>query len=103
MGFFKDFKNDMKQAVNELIPGNEEMVSEYDDEDMVNTLEEEAPPADEEYVNTMEQESVPAESQKATDAEDETFDEVDLSDLNEFDLQEEDFEDFDEEIGRAHV
>lgn len=96
MGFFKDFKNDMKQAVNELIPGNEEMVSEYDDEDMVNTLEEEAPPADEEYVNTMEQESVPAESQKATDAEDETFDEVDLSDLNEFDLQEEDFEDFDE-------
>ena len=35
MGFFKDFKNDMKQAVNELMPGDEEMVNEYDDDDMV--------------------------------------------------------------------
>ena len=34
MGFFKDFKNDMKQAVNELMPENDEMVSEYDDEPM---------------------------------------------------------------------
>ena len=41
MGFFKDFKDDMKQAVNELMPGNDEMVNEYDDEDMVNTLEDE--------------------------------------------------------------
>ena len=40
MGFFKDFKNDMKQAVNELMPGDEEMVNEYDDDYMVNTLEE---------------------------------------------------------------
>lgn len=97
MGFFKDFKNDMKQAVNELIPGNEEMVSEYDDEDMVNTLEEETLPEDEEYVNTMEQDSNPAETPKTTDTEEETFEDIDLADLNEFDLQEEDFEDFEEE------
>ena len=92
MGFFKDFKNDMKQAVNELIPGNEEMVSEYDDEDMVNTLEEETLPEDEEYVNTMEQDSNPAETPKTTDTEEETFEDIDLADLNEFD-----------QIGRAHV
>lgn len=97
MGFFKDFKNDMKQAVNELIPGNEEMVSEYDDEDMVNTLEEEALPEDEEYVNTMEQPTAPVDTPKSEELEEEAFDDVDLSDLDEFDLQEEDFTDLDEE------
>lgn len=88
MGFFKDFKNDMKQAVNELIPDNEEMVNEYDDEDMVNTLETGAQPEDEEYVNTMEEE--PA---RPAAGEDDILDEVDLADLEEFDLDEEDIED----------
>ena len=40
MGFFKDFKEDMKQAVNELIPGNDEVADAYDDEDMINTFDE---------------------------------------------------------------
>lgn len=88
MGFFKDFKNDMKQAVNELIPDNEEMVNEYDDEDMVNTLETGTQPEDGEYVNTMEEE--PA---RQTASEDDILDEVDLADLEEFDLDEEDIED----------
>ena len=38
MGFFKDFKADLTQAVNELLPDSDEMVNEYDDEDMVDTL-----------------------------------------------------------------
>jgi cytoskeletal protein CcmA (bactofilin family) len=40
MGFFKDFKRDFAQAVNELMPDKDEMASEYDDEDMVNTFDE---------------------------------------------------------------
>ncbi len=40
MSFFKDFKADFAQAVNELIPDSEEMTTEFDDDDMVNTLEE---------------------------------------------------------------
>lgn len=39
MSFFKDFKADFTQAVNELIPDSDEMTSEYDDEDMVNTFD----------------------------------------------------------------
>ncbi len=39
MSFFKDFKADFAQAVNELIPDSEEMTTEYDDEDMVNTFD----------------------------------------------------------------
>lgn len=41
MSFFKDFKADFAQAVNELIPDSEEMTTEYDDDDMVNTFDEE--------------------------------------------------------------
>lgn len=41
MSFFKDFKADFTQAMNELMPDNDEMVSEYDDEDIVNTFDEE--------------------------------------------------------------
>lgn len=40
MGFFKDFKRDFAQAVNELMPDKEELTNEYDDEDMVNTFDE---------------------------------------------------------------
>lgn len=40
MGFFKDFKRDFAQAVNELIPDKDELANEYDDEDMVNTFDE---------------------------------------------------------------
>lgn len=40
MGFFKDFKRDFAQAVNELMPDKEELAEEYDDEDMVNTFDE---------------------------------------------------------------
>ena len=40
MGFFKDFKRDFAQAVNELMPEDGELSSEYDDEDMVNTFDE---------------------------------------------------------------
>ncbi len=40
MSFFKDFKADFAQAVNELIPDSEEMTTEFDDDEMVNTLEE---------------------------------------------------------------
>ena len=36
MGFFKDFKRDFAQAVNELMPDKDELGAEYDDEDMVN-------------------------------------------------------------------
>lgn len=39
MGFFKDFKRDFAQAVNELIPDRDEFDTEYDDEDMVNTFD----------------------------------------------------------------
>lgn len=91
MGFFKDFKNDMKQAVNELIPGNDEMVNEYDDEDMVNTLEEDTGTEDGNYVNTMEDEPVKAESTGTE--EDELLEDVDLADLEDFDLEDEDLED----------
>ena len=41
MGFFKDFKRDFAQAVNELMPEDGELSSEYDDEDMVNTFDDE--------------------------------------------------------------
>lgn len=88
MGFFKDFKNDMKQAVNELIPGNEEMVSEYDDEDMVNTLEE--VPEEEAFVNTLD-ESV--EKTEASEIMDEDIEDVDLSDIEDFEMDEEDYSD----------
>lgn len=40
MGFFKDFKRDFAQAVNELMPDKDELSAEYDDEDMVNTFDE---------------------------------------------------------------
>ena len=40
MGFFKDFKRDFAQAVNELMPEAGELAGEYDDEDMVNTFDE---------------------------------------------------------------
>lgn len=40
MGFFKDFKRDFAQAVNELMPDKDELAEEYDDEDMVNTFDE---------------------------------------------------------------
>ena len=40
MGFFKDFKRDFAQAINELMPENDELANEYDDEDMVNTFDE---------------------------------------------------------------
>ncbi len=40
MGFFKDFKRDFAQAVNELMPDKDELAGEYDDEDMVNTFDE---------------------------------------------------------------
>ena len=39
MGFFKDFKRDFAQAVNELMPEDGELSNEYDDEDMVNTFD----------------------------------------------------------------
>lgn len=39
MGFFKDFKRDFAQAVNELMPDKDELANEYDDEDMVNTFD----------------------------------------------------------------
>lgn len=41
MGFFKDFKRDFAQAVNELMPDKDELANEYDDEDIVNTFDEE--------------------------------------------------------------
>ena len=40
MGFFKDFKRDFAQAVNELMPDKDELANEYDDEDIVNTFDE---------------------------------------------------------------
>ena len=43
MGFFKDFKDDFSQAVNELMPGEDNLESTDKDDDMVvNTLEDEA-------------------------------------------------------------
>lgn len=87
MGFFKDFKNDMKQAVNELMPGNDEMVNEYDDEDMVNTLDETVP-ADETYVDTMSQEQIPAGSETAEA--DSSSDDIDLEDLEDIEIDEAD-------------
>lgn len=40
MGFFKDFKRDFAQAVNELVPDKDGLQGVYDDEDMVNTFDE---------------------------------------------------------------
>ena len=39
MGFFSDLKEDLSQAVNELMPDKDELANEYDDEDMVNTFD----------------------------------------------------------------
>lgn len=42
MGFFKDFKDDLSQAVNELMPGEDSLGTENNEEDLVvNTLENE--------------------------------------------------------------
>ena len=42
MGFFKDFKDDFSQAVNELMPGEDNLEDNTADEDLVvNTLENE--------------------------------------------------------------
>ena len=41
MSFFKDFKEDLTQAVNELIPEDDALTKDYEDGDMVNTLDEE--------------------------------------------------------------
>ncbi len=94
MGFFKDFKNDMKQAVNELIPGNEEMASEYDDEDMVNTLEE--TPDDNEYINTMDESSNQPESslgtKTASEMEHESGDDFEDIDVEDIDIDEAELE-----------
>lgn len=85
MGFFKDFKDDMKQAVNELMPGNDEMVNEYDDEDMVNTLEDE----DTEAVTSQ---------KEAAFAGEKDSDDLDLSGLEDIQIDEEDLQDpFEEE------
>lgn len=90
MGFFKDFKNDMKQAVNELIPGNDEMVSEYDDEDMVNTLEETVP--EEAYVNTFDE--APAQvAEVQAESTGDGLEDFDLSDLDDLEIDEADLED----------
>ncbi len=42
MSFFKDFKEDLSQAVNELVP-EDDFDSEFEDDEMVNTLEDEEP------------------------------------------------------------
>ena len=48
MGFFKDFKDDFSQAVNELMPGEDNLESTDKDDDMVvNTLEDEVDVASE--------------------------------------------------------
>lgn len=39
MGFFKDFKEDFSQAVNELVPGDEDLETKKKSEVVVNTLE----------------------------------------------------------------
>lgn len=99
MGFFKDFKNDMKQAVNELIPGNDEVANEYDDEDMVNTLDEDMPEdIEEEYINTMDEE-IPGSDAQQMDAGQgsdgdgmEDLEDIDLTDLEDFDMADADFD-----------
>ena len=45
MSFFKDFKDDMSQAVNELVP-EDDFESDFEDDEMVNTLEDEEPEDD---------------------------------------------------------
>lgn len=101
MGFFKDFKNDMKQAVNELIPGNEEMANEYDDEDMVNTLDEDA---GEDYINTMDSleasdeqggadQTVSSAGRRNEDEMMDDLDELDFDDLDELELDDVDLDD----------
>lgn len=88
MGFFKDFKDDMKQAVNELMPGNDEMVNEYDDEDMVNTLEDE---------DTGVSDSMETQVKSAGSGEEDP-DDMDLSGLEDIQIEEEDLQDpFEEE------
>ena len=39
MGFFKDLKEDLSQAVNELLPDENLWGADYDDNDFVNTLD----------------------------------------------------------------
>ena len=39
MSFFKDFKDDLSQAVNELMP-EDDFESDFDDDETVDTLEE---------------------------------------------------------------
>lgn len=69
MGFFKDFKDDFSQAVNELMP--EEM---FDDNQVVNTLDEE--PAQTEDTIAMGEETT------ASDDLDNTYDNVDMDILD---------------------
>lgn len=53
MGFFKDFKRDFAQAVNELMPEAGELDNEYDDEDMVNTFDDDIEVAPEDSIENL--------------------------------------------------
>lgn len=98
MGFFKDFKNDMKQAVNELMPGNDEVAGEYDDEDMVNTLDDDpADASDEEYINTMDDDTAAGSDGNESDpstmsGSEDDLDDIDLGDIEDFDMDSDDFD-----------
>lgn len=58
MGLFKDFKRDFAQAVNELIPDSDELGNEYDDEDIVDTLEDDEYDDDDLLGNVSDEDSI---------------------------------------------
>ena len=97
MGFFKDFKDDVTQAVNELLPEEELMQQETEDDQIVNTLDSEEPAIEEtendnwkEWLDDFTQKAQPEESLEQEDelAEvvdnilDETKDEVEIMEDN---------------------
>lgn len=77
MSFFKDFKEDLSQAVNELIP-DDEFAEEFEDEEMVNTLEEEEEAEVSEEIEQLDEllEAAAPEVAEEPEAEEEVVEEV---------------------------
>lgn len=103
MGFFKDFKRDFAQAVNELMPDKEEFDKEYDDEDMVNTFDEEdnMDIAPEDLMENLDDFSIDAEMGAPT--KNETYDESETEELSDERTDDEDSSDNFSQIPDAEI
>lgn len=103
MGFFKDFKDDLSQAVNELLPDNDLNEEEKEtEEQMVNTLDPDDITSDEVSENEKMKEWLEEFAQEEEESEDSLADEseTDLFDLdkNSEEIKEDEVEDMDDNI-----